>query len=439
MDERSLQTMRRRSFDSLWRKIQKCAPRGIVSFDNVQSCMHSIEPTINYQLSFEETQRKVQTVRYAVLSIGSGNVWFAMRMTIVGTTIALLLLLLLLGYTTALETEWNHHHHSYSSLYVSESDTEERILRAMVEPFAEQEYSESLYGTDESASSRPLSVSILASDTEEKESSDKEEPAVVDPKETIAARPETATAPLPNLTAVKEEQVKYVPLPELDDSTAKEKLSLSSITSPWVRNFLKLHPRDILLPLPKDYCADAFNLAHMPTVIEKITGNAALYKPALQLLTESEPSDTSPPTNDIHEAAAILYYHLHQRYAVSPRGLDMVRRRFLSKTDPIFGRCPQLSCRGMPLLPIGEFDSYTDHRSLCRRYCVNCKSVFYHWDSTVDGCAWGTSFCHLFLMVHGAQVFHWTRPTHSQKQQRYQEQRLTPRIFGFRLHHTAIQ
>jgi Casein kinase II regulatory subunit len=179
---------------------------------------------------------------------------------------------------------------------------------------------------------------------------------------------------------------------------------------------------------------------------------------------------------------------LHQRYVLSPRGLDMVRRRFLLKAsgpsnsssagsssnssqeqsgqnnnsddvDPIFGRCPTLACRGMPLLPIGDSDNYhsltpsssssslgksreetavaaADHRA--KRYCASCRQVYYHWDSKVDGCAWGTFFCHLFLMVCGKEVFQgWDWQSN-----RLWRQDRTPhvaRIFGFKLHPSTQQ
>jgi hypothetical protein len=111
---------------------------------------------------------------------------------------------------------------------------------------------------------------------------------------------------------------------------------------------------------------------------------------------------------------------------------------------PAYGRCPNRACRGYPLLPYGESEAYTllpiqdpdvtedfnsaassafpgepsQPRLLSRnrtevvatvpfffsqtraqRYCASCRQVYCHWPSKVDGCAWGPSFCHLFLLA----------------------------------------
>jgi hypothetical protein len=245
------------------------------------------------------------------------------------------------------------------------------------------------------------------------------------------------------------------------------------LTTPWVRKFLASCHRDVLLPVPNDYCTDNFNLAQLAPVVERIgiqgmnandsmpTTSAKsypIYREALRLIVQDEPLPAEIP-DFLQRAARALYLLIHQRYVLSPRGLDMVRRRFLlkrSSVDPIFGRCPRLSCAGMPLLPFSDSDNLepldqtTDDvsyykstvpsepvlqysiASRAKRYCASCEQVFYHWDSKVDGSAWGPCFCHLFLMVFGAEVFaEW-------KGQRRPSPRLhEPRIFGFRLHASA--
>lgn len=278
------------------------------------------------------------------------------------------------------------------------------------------------------------------------------------------------------------------------DRQQQQKAALEAITTPWVRRFLSGCHRDVLLPVPKDYCAGNFNLVQLPSIIKGISASLKIidpssaatksyptYRQAFKLLTLDEPLPVDIPEH-IELATAALYLLLHQRYIVSPRGMDMVRRRFLIKSsssssltgpsetkvgtdnpgdvgdvDPIFGRCPTLECRGMPLLPIGDSDSYSclamtlssnpatrirepavlaaNHRA--QRYCASCNEVFYHWDSKVDGCAWGTSFCHLFLMVYGKEVFgdrSWQPHRRRQHDRSHVEQ-----IFGFKLHPSALR
>jgi Casein kinase II regulatory subunit len=259
---------------------------------------------------------------------------------------------------------------------------------------------------------------------------------------------------------------------------------------------------DGLVDVPLDFLADPFNLAQLAPVVEEIgqfwlrrqqqqqeqqQSSEALkaqppavafpiYRQALHLLLTMESDDNeafdsttiAPPPSTSHyhveQAAIALYFLVHQRYVASPRGLECVRRLLLpqrheSSVDsdavppapippvPAFGRCPNLSCRGMPLLPCGDSDRYTmtdltndpgrahgisnvghhahdqqhqysstkqhhlpqqyQHQSLvyansrAKRYCPSCRQYFYHWRSRVDGCAWGPSFCHLFVMTQG--------------------------------------
>lgn len=239
-------------------------------------------------------------------------------------------------------------------------------------------------------------------------------------------------------------------------------------TSAWVRKFLASRSKDVLFPLPKDYCADHFNHAQLPAVIEKIANRPEMsaassstkpypiYRRAYKLLIADDDGDDHDDGSDdldeipdyLEHATEALYLLLHQRFVLSPRGMDMVRRRFLASNqfhDPLFGRCPLLTCRGMPLLPIGDSDHYTglsrngdkmttnittifDVRA--KRYCASCGRVLYFWDSKVDGCAWGTSFCHLFLMVFPEILEKWNHI----RTPKYPEQTHVPRIYGFELY-----
>jgi casein kinase II subunit beta len=222
-----------------------------------------------------------------------------------------------------------------------------------------------------------------------------------------------------------------------------------------------------LLPLPRDWCADSFNLVQLPPVIEKMAQQALaefgivptesesesataggkpfpLYRQALKLLVHDQLPYAVP--QHVERAASALYLLLHQRYVLSPRGLDVVRRRLLQRDGrATFGRCPRIDCRGTPLLPCGVSDQCGLHplvvaasgidyaETRAKRYCPRCRQIYYHWDSKVDGCAWGSSFCHLFLMVCGEEVFGdgW------REQEEREQERKESRIFGFRLHPSA--
>jgi hypothetical protein len=247
-------------------------------------------------------------------------------------------------------------------------------------------------------------------------------------------------------------------------------------TTPWIRKFLAGRPRDLLLPIPKDYIADTFNLAQLPPIVERIGFHAMgddavpvakalqqhrlalaaaaeaaatssadgstvlqpsriatssaypIYRRALQLILQEDENynietevesgeDLIIPYYAIQKAAEALYLMVHARFVISPRGLEAIRHVMMM--DPtVFGKCPRTSCRGCGLLPYGFSNDYTfatpvsktkadppPPENLCHRYCPSCGEVWISWDSKTDGCAWGPSWCHLFLLAFGTQVY----------------------------------
>ena len=229
-----------------------------------------------------------------------------------------------------------------------------------------------------------------------------------------------------------------------------------SLTTPWARKFIMSRPKDALLPIPREFLSDGFNLVRVAPIVDrtvantvaaerdeggrssKSNGHISLYKAALRLILDEESPALSRGSNNsstpgsskrnlsqehhqyspeqVQKAAEVIYTLVHARYITSPRGLDTVRRMFRQgKSNPtdanaIFGRCTRINCQGMPLLPLGVSDAYDEEGNMgikrkAMRYCSSCGEAFYVWDSKIDGSAWGPSFCHLFLMAHGNQVF----------------------------------
>ena len=250
----------------------------------------------------------------------------------------------------------------------------------------------------------------------------------------------------------------------------------SSTTSLWVRKFLSARPKDTLLPIPREYLSDGFNLVQLAPIVEKIgrmeggyvppaissDTSFPLFKAALRLILSN---DDGPTPLSVQRAAEVLYTLVHARYVISPRGLDTVRsvlRRSDGSVNPVFGRCPRIRCRGMPLIPYGDSDNFDARNSVstrAKRYCSCCGEVrglilprwrvfdvhsslnsflvslflqkFYMWDSKADESAWGTSFCHLFLMIYGSTVF---SDLHMEKSDAVTSTDVQQRIFGFQVH-----
>jgi len=251
-------------------------------------------------------------------------------------------------------------------------------------------------------------------------------------------------------------------------STREQQISNSSCmtpfmasATPWVRQYLESTPNDVLLPVPRDFLSDGFNLQGLQQVVER-AGEAAgtgigkytsatcstsrhdqseartvssdnsnttgaqerksgptfpLYRAALKMILSKDETAVckqlhcgNGTTNQeaINAAAVALYTLVHSRFATSPRGLDtlrrVLRRTMSGPVEPVFGRCPRVGCNGMPLIPAGISDEYNienNHNRKAMRYCPSCGELLHHFESNVDGSAWGTTLCHLFLMTHG--------------------------------------
>jgi casein kinase II subunit beta len=228
----------------------------------------------------------------------------------------------------------------------------------------------------------------------------------------------------------------------------QQRAAMLAYTTPWVINFLQARPKDALLAVPRDFLGDGFNLVHLPPIVERLVGSSdtsfSLYKAALRLILSNEDVQNVPPS--VQRAAETLYTLVHARYITSPRGLDTVRR-LLVQNKEVFGKCPRPSCRGMPMLPHGETSDYGQqqhtHHGLhgnannchAQRYCCCCGNVWEHWDSKVDGSAWGPSFCHLYLLTYGKDALG-GRLAHSAVPQ---NPSTLPTIFGFQVHTAALR
>eukprot|EP00980_Cylindrotheca_fusiformis_P019801 scaffold6949_cov107-Cylindrotheca_fusiformis.AAC.1 len=217
------------------------------------------------------------------------------------------------------------------------------------------------------------------------------------------------------------------------ETKIKSQKNCSTIT-PWVRKFLSDRPKDVLLPVPNEFIEDGFNLAQLAPIIERIgfqiLGENAvsiakelmqtseitfpIYRLALQLILNENENENlflqHPliPPNVIQEAAEALYLMVHARFCQSPRGLDALRG--IVRTE-MYGKCPRVSCRGSPLLPYGSSSNYSriQQKSSCSRYCPTCGEVWSCWESKTDGCAFGPDLCHLFLLMHGAEIYSTTK------------------------------
>jgi hypothetical protein len=209
-----------------------------------------------------------------------------------------------------------------------------------------------------------------------------------------AMPPPTRTMPASGIRS-PQTSYPYAPPPgtvtPLQPFKQSQKQQVDATTSRWIRKFLAARSRDTLLPIPREYLSDGFNLVQLAPVVEGIARTEGgygppvssnesfpLFKAALRLILSNDDEPSSPV---VQRAAEVLYTLVHARYLISPRGLDTVRRvlrRSDGTVNPVFGRCPRIRCRGMPLLPCGDSDNYDPRNSVttrAKRYCPCCGEV----------------------------------------------------------------
>ena len=144
---------------------------------------------------------------------------------------------------------------------------------------------------------------------------------------------------------------------------------------------------------------------------------------------------------EIERSASLLYGLIHARYIITGGGMQRMLEKYQNSE---FGVCPRVLCRGQPVLPVGLTDA--PNQSGANIFCPLCHEIYEPKStsqSNVDGCFFGTTFAHLFLLQHAQYIpkryflfavvyessvrncFHLSSPS--------QSERYVPRIFGYRI------
>jgi len=168
----------------------------------------------------------------------------------------------------------------------------------------------------------------------------------------------------------------------------------------------------------RSYIEDGFNLYGLRASVTN-------FSDCLDLILDRIGPDDSDDSH-LTQSACTLYSLIHARYILTAHGLDKMYSKYAAKE---FGTCPLVACQGQPVLPVGNSDEWgTDTAKL---YCPKCTAVYHappmraSRGTGVDGAAFGTTFCHLFLMTFPNLV-----PDPVQRD-------YVPRVFGFRVHKTG--
>lgn len=124
------------------------------------------------------------------------------------------------------------------------------------------------------------------------------------------------------------------------------------------------------------------------------------YNEAMQMILATESPD-SEDLNDknfleIYQSAMDLYGLIHARFILSPRGLAMMKEKFILGN---FGYCPRVLCERQNVLPIGVSEDLSTSR--VKVYCPRCQDVYLPRlkQVDIDGAYFGTSFPHVLMKV----------------------------------------
>jgi casein kinase II subunit beta len=149
------------------------------------------------------------------------------------------------------------------------------------------------------------------------------------------------------------------------------------------------------------------------------------YKEALALILDKEQDHNQDEqrTQEIENAAEIVYGLIHQRYILTNRGLQKMMIKY---HEGHFGCCPRVLCANQHVLPVGLHDMLGE--STLNVYCPRCNEIYaakMPRNKQVDGAYFGTTFPHLLFTVYPDQ-----RP-----QSPFAP--FVPRCFGFKIHPSA--
>jgi casein kinase II subunit beta len=186
--------------------------------------------------------------------------------------------------------------------------------------------------------------------------------------------------------------------------------------SGWIPWFCGQKGYEFLAEVEEEYIRDNFNLYGL-------RGRVNSYDQSLEMILSGEAPDEDDLADDeystLHQDATVLYGLIHARYITSPRGLSLMREKFL-KGD--FGTCPRVLCDRQHVLPMGlDEDALKSSISI---FCPKCEQTYNPKNKHKDLCSsfFGTSFPQIFLQNYTQLV-----PVDPPRP-------FTARVFGFRLH-----
>ena len=166
----------------------------------------------------------------------------------------------------------------------------------------------------------------------------------------------------------------------------------------WISWFCDLEGHEFFCEVDEEYIRDNFNLHGLREKVQHF--NEAMH---MLLNSESPDSDDLNDQNflEIYQSAMDLYGLIHARFILSPRGLAMMKEKFMLGN---FGTCPRVLCERQNVLPIGVSEELSTSR--VKVYCPRCQDIYIPRQKQldIDGAYFGSSFPHVFLKVRERHI-----------------------------------
>lgn len=188
----------------------------------------------------------------------------------------------------------------------------------------------------------------------------------------------------------------------------------------WISWFCNRKGNEFFCEVSEDFLLDRFNLTGLSEMVIPFTqAYETIINDTLLDLSEYVVSGSIGVTE---KSAELLYGLVHARYILTNEGILKMMEKFEREH---FGTCPRTICNSQPMLPIGLSDAINN--SSVKLYCPQCNDVYNPRSryNSVDGAFFGTGFPHMFFMAQPHM-----RPL-------IINDKFEPRLYGFKIHHTA--
>eukprot|EP01017_Pseudomicrothorax_dubius_P004927 TRINITY_DN11122_c0_g1_i3.p1 TRINITY_DN11122_c0_g1~~TRINITY_DN11122_c0_g1_i3.p1 ORF type:complete len:263 (-),score=80.24 TRINITY_DN11122_c0_g1_i3:105-812(-) len=143
----------------------------------------------------------------------------------------------------------------------------------------------------------------------------------------------------------------------------------------------------------EEYIKDSFNLYGLKPKFFH-------YDEAYEMILNEAPEEEDLEDEhflELYQEATDLYGLIHARFILSPKGLALMRDKFLLGK---FGTCPRVLCERQNVLPVGMSEELRTSR--VKVFCPRCEDIYIPKKKCpdVDGAYFGCSFPQMFLQSY---------------------------------------